>query len=102
MTGFEVTSTDLYLAQSFVTELAGDIAAELSAVSGEIASLLDSSWTGEAAGSFSAGWEEWREGAGDLLDALGRMGALLATTANAYDSQDASAQAQLRSAGQGL
>ena len=102
MTGFEVNSADLYLAQSFISELAGDIAAELSAVSGEIESLLDSSWTGEAARSFSAGWAEWREGAGEVLDALGRMGALLATTANAYDSQDASAQAGLNSAGRGL
>ncbi len=58
MTGFEVTSADLHSAQTFVSELAADVSAELTSVSAEVESLLATGWTGAAANGFSAGWTE--------------------------------------------
>jgi WXG100 family type VII secretion target len=87
--GFEVSTADLNAAQAFVSGLAGEIRTDLGSATTQVESLLDGGWKGTAADGFAAGWQNWHTGALELLDALGRMAALLAVTAREYDGRDA-------------
>ncbi len=100
--GFAVTTDELRAAQGFVADLAGDVNAELLGVHDEITQLLADGWLGTAAAGFNAGWRDWRDGATDLLDALGRIGVLLALSAEHYDGTDTYAGVELDMAGSEL
>lgn len=39
--------------------------------------LLDGGWSGRAAGSYLEGWERWRSGCDEILDALAHLADLL-------------------------
>ncbi len=39
--------------------------------------LLDGGWSGRAATVFAGGWEEWRHGCDEVLDALDTMASLV-------------------------
>lgn len=89
MTGFEVTTADLTAAHAYVCELAGEIRGSVVSVTTDVDSLLNEGWNGTAAAGFATGWQDWRTGAEDVLDALARMAALLDSTARIYDGHEA-------------
>ena len=88
MDGFEVTTAELNAAQVYVSGVAGEIRRGLDSLAAGVEELLSSGWTGTAAGAFAEGWQDWRTGSHDILDALGRMAQLLAITARTYDGTD--------------
>lgn len=89
MSGFEVTTSELNAAQAYVSGVASEVRTGLSSLASDVEELLGGGWTGAAATAFAAGWQDWRTGSDDVLDALGRMAQLLAITARTYDGTDA-------------
>ena len=88
MSGFEVTTAELNAAQVYVSGVAGEIRSGLSTLASEVEELFGTGWQGTAATAFAAGWQDWRTGSDEVLDALSRMAQLLAITARTYDGTD--------------
>jgi WXG100 family type VII secretion target len=89
LSGFEVTTAELNAAQVYVSDVADEIRAGLKSLASEVEELLGDGWKGTAAAEFAVGWQDWRTGSDEVLDALGRMAQLLAITARIYDGTDA-------------
>ena len=70
--------------------------AELARLSQEWDSVL-SGWSGAAASSYAALWEEWRDGAAKLVDTLTRSSQLLERAAVSYDEQEVVSPGSVRS-----
>jgi ESAT-6 family protein len=88
LSGFEVTTSELNAAQVYVSGLVGEIRSGLTSLASEVEELLSGGWQGTAATAFAAGWQDWRAGSNEVLDALNRMAQLLALTARTYDGTD--------------
>jgi WXG100 family type VII secretion target len=67
---------------------AEELRAELSSLSREWDAVL-AGWSGVAASSYAARWEEWHYGATRLVETLARSSELLGQAAVAYDEQEA-------------
>lgn len=61
--------------------------------------LVASGWTGPAARGFDEAMREWDTGATEVLDALGRMGELLAQANRRFTQSDDRGRAMLTTAG---
>lgn len=59
--------------------------------------LLDGGWSGRAADAFLEGWEEWRAGAAQVLEALATMAELIGRSHAEQVTQDEVAADGLRS-----
>jgi WXG100 family type VII secretion target len=71
----------------------------VSSLDNEVASLLGSGWSGEAASAYSGVWQEWHEGAQQVAEGLMRMSALLQEAAGRYWTTDESGAAGISGAG---
>jgi WXG100 family type VII secretion target len=60
-----------------------------------VSGFLQSGWTGVAADSFVAAWEEWKHAADDVRDGLDAMGQLLDAAHRDLTVQDETSQAAL-------
>jgi WXG100 family type VII secretion target len=74
---------------------AGQLKTDRDRVDREVDSFLRSGWTGVAADSFVAGWEDWRLGVQDVLDGLVAMGRLLDAAHQDFIDSDAGSRARL-------
>jgi len=63
---------------------------------GDVGALLDGGWTGAAAGSFAAAWQEWLAGADQVQAALGSVVASLETSRRGVTAADASSAERTR------
>jgi WXG100 family type VII secretion target len=63
---------------------------------------LSHSWIGAAASAFNPPWEEWHEGASQLVAVLADTADKLARAAVAYDEQDSASASALGSAADGM
>lgn len=88
MSGFGVTTSELNAAQVYVSDVAEEIRTGLTSLASDVEELLGGGWQGTAATAFAAGWQDWRTGSDDILDALSRMAQLLMVTARTYDGSD--------------
>jgi WXG100 family type VII secretion target len=70
--------------------------AELGRLSQEWDSVV-SGWSGAAASSYAALWEEWHDGAAKLVETLARSSQLLQRAAVAYDEQETASAGSVRS-----
>ncbi|HEV7651441.1 MAG TPA: WXG100 family type VII secretion target [Actinophytocola sp.] len=102
MDGFDATPAELQICGSMLAQIGDDIRTELTTLQGEMDALLGSGWHGQAANGFAQGWDQWRTGAHDVLDALHDMAGLLNTTGQSYRSTDDSSADTLRDTGAGL
>jgi WXG100 family type VII secretion target len=59
--------------------------------------FLGSGWTGDAAESFLAAWDQWLVGAADVKEGLDAMTALLQATQRDWQERDADSQQSLDS-----
>jgi WXG100 family type VII secretion target len=88
LSGFGVTTSELNAAQVYVSDVAEEIRTGLTSLASDVEELLGGGWQGTAATAFAAGWQDWRTGSDDILDALSRMAQLLMVTARTYDGSD--------------
>ena len=85
---FSVDPTVLERAQVLVGRVADDLVRERRSLDGSVSGLLAGGWSGVAAEEYQRAWEEWRDGADEVLTALHSMGELLGRTRVAYLAGD--------------
>jgi WXG100 family type VII secretion target len=99
---FSVTAIELRLCGSMVGQLAAEARTAVVDVEADVRTLLSAGWSGRAADGFAEGWRRWQAGAGDVVEALDAMGALLDTTGQAYAAVDERAASTVTAPGQAL
>lgn len=79
-TGFAIVPAEVSDAGKFVQQTATALVNGIRSADSEIQGLM-STWKGRASAAYLAGWEEARDGAVDVLEALETMAELLGVTA---------------------
>lgn len=82
-----------------LNSLADGLRSGLGSLDGEVSGLLGSGWTGSAASSYSGVWQEWHQGAAEVVEGLSRMSGLLQDAAAHYSSTDAEQAGGISGAG---
>ncbi|CAM3828130.1 WXG100 family type VII secretion target [Mycolicibacterium frederiksbergense] len=93
----EVVTSELHLAADRLRGAGQRLQDGLSAVDLETSNLLASGWKGEAATAFDKYWEQWHNGAGQVVRALQTMSEALDTAATNYQAADEQAGGALGS-----
>ena len=95
MTTIGVSHHAFRTAISDLTDGVAHVRASRDRIGEQVQRLLDGGWTGDAADSFAQGWADWGLAAGEVLDGLVTMGALLEAVHLDLQQQDESSQLQL-------
>lgn len=97
----EVITSELHVAADRLRASAQRLQDGLSSVDLETSNLLSSGWKGEAASAFGKYWDQWHNGAGQVVRALQTMSDALDEAGRVYAAQDEEAGRALGSAMQG-
>jgi WXG100 family type VII secretion target len=100
--GFDAAPVELQVCGSTLAQISDELHTELNVLQADMDGLLSSGWQGQAANGFAQGWEQWRAGANDVLDALHVMARLLRTTGQNYQSTDDSSAGTVQDSGTAL
>jgi ESAT-6 family protein len=100
--GFDVTPVELQVCGSMLAQISKDMNTELRTLRREMDALLGGGWQGGAANGFADGWEQWRRGANEVVDALHTMGRLLGDSGRDYNDRDSGSADTLTRTGEGL
>lgn len=82
-----------------LAQISKDVRTEMRVLQTEMDALLGGGWQGAAANGFAQGWEQWLQGAGELLDALEGMGNLLGENGRNYQVSDSGSADDLKQSG---
>lgn len=93
MSGFEVALAELPVARAEAVRVHEALQDAVSGVERSVTSLLSGGWRGAAAEAYAAAFEQWHEGAEQVLRALDAMTVLLADTESTYTVSDMSQSA---------
>jgi WXG100 family type VII secretion target len=85
---FALDPAALQQAQDLVARIAADLVAERRSLAGTVDGLLGGGWSGVAADEYRQAWNEWRDGADQVLAALHASSELMGQTRAAYLSGD--------------
>ncbi|AMO07910.1 MULTISPECIES: WXG100 family type VII secretion target [Mycobacteriaceae] len=97
----EVITSELHVAAGRLRASAQRLQDGLSSVDLETGNLLSSGWKGEAATAFEKYWDQWHNGAGQVVRALQTMSDALDEAGRVYAAQDEEAGRALDSSMQG-
>lgn len=97
----EVVTSELHVAAGRLRASAQRLQDGLSSVDLETSNLLSSGWKGEAATAFGKYWDQWHNGAGQVVRALQTMSDALDEAGRVYAAQDEEAGRALESSMQG-
>ena len=97
----EVVTSELHVAADRLRASAQRLQDGLSSVDLETSNLLSSGWKGEAATAFGKYWDQWHNGAGQVVRALQTMSDALDEAGRVYAAQDEEAGRALESSMQG-
>jgi WXG100 family type VII secretion target len=97
----EVVTSELHLAADRLRGAGQRLQDGLSSVDLETGNLLGSRWQGEAATAFEKYWDQWHNGAGQVVRALQTMSEALEAAADNYEAADEQAGGALGSTMQG-
>lgn len=97
----EVVTSELHLAADRLQASGQRLQDGLSSVDLETSNLLASGWKGEAATAFEKYWDQWHNGAGQVVRALQMMSEALDAAAKNYEATDEQAGGALESTMQG-
>ena len=89
MSDLQVTAPELVAVSAELQSLAEGLRSGLGSLDSEVSGLLGSGWTGSAASSYAGVWQEWHQGAAQVVEGLSRMSGLLQDAAAGYSSTDA-------------
>ncbi len=92
MQQLKVTSSELVNLSSEVNGVAVDVEGQFSTLQGRVLGVANE-WSGQAATSFQALYDEWNKGAAQIQEALAGISQLLAGAASTYDQ----AESQIKS-----
>lgn len=93
----EVVTSELHVAAGRLRASAQRLQDGLSSVDLETSNLLSSGWKGEAATAFGKYWDQWHNGAGQVVRALQTMSDALDEAGRVYAAQDEEAGRALES-----
>ncbi|MEH3130779.1 MAG: WXG100 family type VII secretion target [Mycolicibacterium neoaurum] len=97
----EVVTSELHVAADRLRASAQRLQDGLSSVDLETSNLLSSGWKGEAATAFGKYWDQWHNGAGQVVRALQTMSDALDEAGRVYAAQDEEAGRALGTSMQG-
>lgn len=97
----EVVTSELHVAADRLQAAGQRLQDGLSSVDLETSNLLGSGWKGEAASAFEKYWDQWHNGAGQVVRALQTMSEALDAAARSYEATDEQAGGALDSTMQG-
>jgi WXG100 family type VII secretion target len=84
MTTYDVQLDRLAKASTAVEGIEADLRQEMANLDRVTAAVLDGGWRGPAAESYRDGWEDWMQGASEVVDGLRSMSRLLGDARAAY------------------
>jgi len=84
-----VVPDDVAALGRYIYGAAAGLRSALKSAGTEAEALTKESWSGGAATAFEHGWEECRDGGGQVIDALTSMAAKLGVTAANFQEHDA-------------
>lgn len=82
-------TAEVLAAQAAVVDAVADSRAELGRLSASAQDVLGHGWQSGAAAAFGRGWDQWHEGARNVLVALDAIGASLGATGRTYAGHEA-------------
>jgi WXG100 family type VII secretion target len=89
VSAFDVELQALPATRAETDRVHADLAQAVGDVTANVHALLGSGWRGPAATAYRSGFDEWRDGAEQVLRALTTMSDLLMTTEHEYEGTDA-------------
>lgn len=92
MQQLKVTSSELTTLSGEVNGVAENVGSDFSALQSKVLGVA-TEWTGQAASSFQALYDEWNKGAAQIQEALAGISQLLSGAAATYDQ----AESQIKS-----
>ncbi|MGV0807521.1 WXG100 family type VII secretion target [Mycolicibacterium setense] len=98
----EVAVSDLHLAAARMQDAGQRLQDGLSSVDLETQQLLGSGWKGDAAPAFGKVWEQWHNGAGQVVRGLQTMSQLLTVAGKEYAKTDEQAGGSISASGQSI
>ncbi|WP_153416115.1 WXG100 family type VII secretion target [Nocardia macrotermitis] len=90
MADFEVSPDDMHSAADTMNSISEDFESELARLRKVVRSIIGSSWQGTAAQSHDSAWDEFFEGAGDIVAGLSNDAVALHRAAAEYQARDQS------------
>ncbi|WP_100484620.1 WXG100 family type VII secretion target [Mycobacteroides abscessus] len=88
MTGaFSAQTSEMLSASDLAADVATDLKAELERLT-QVWENLSSTWEGRAASAFNPEWDEWKEGAAKVIEALNGAAKTLAQHAYTFTDVD--------------
>ena len=84
----QVTAADLRSYQKFLIDTADELRSELDALVSEGDGLLEGDWQGVSASKFTPNWEEWKDGARAVVEALDAEAQIVGESAEEYERQE--------------
>ncbi|MGE2731864.1 WXG100 family type VII secretion target [Mycolicibacterium vaccae] len=84
----EVVVAELHAASTRLRDVGQRLQDGLSGVDLETRQLLGSSWKGVAATAYGSAWEQWHDGAGQVVRGLQTMSELLSVAGSEYAKTD--------------
>ncbi|GAA1456554.1 WXG100 family type VII secretion target [Williamsia maris] len=88
MTQLSVTPEELTHASAGVRASADSLDKRIASLTSRVDSLLNGGWKGQAADAFRRDWEQWLQGAKDVVGGLDSTAGLLASSATSYRNQE--------------
>ncbi|HKP44401.1 WXG100 family type VII secretion target [Mycobacterium sp.] len=99
MSQLGVTPSELVAVAAELESVAEGLRSGLGSLDGEVSGLLGSGWSGEAASAYSGVWQEWHDGASQVVQGLTAMHGLLQEAAGRYSGTDTSGAADVSGSG---
>lgn len=85
-----------------VRESANQLEDRVKALSSRVEELLGGGWQGQASDAFRRDWQQWRDGARQVIGGLDTSASLLESSGKAYGEQDAANTDAVRRSGGSL
>ena len=99
MSQMQVDTHELVNAGNSIRKTADGLDADLHSLQGRVDSLLNSGWSGPAADAFRRDWEEWLDGARNVIGGLDTESALLISNGQTYDTHEGATTDGINAAG---
>jgi WXG100 family type VII secretion target len=95
----QVATSELVAVSTELEMLAQTLRSGLGTLDSDISDLLGGGWSGQAATAYTGVWQEWHQGAAQVVEGLSRMSSLLQDAADRYASTDAASGDEISGAG---
>jgi len=95
----QVATSELIAVSTELEMLAQTLRSGLGTLDSDISDLLGGGWSGQAATAYTGVWQEWHQGAAQVVEGLGRMSGLLQEAAERYGATDTESGEDVSGAG---